>query len=524
MTILQWDAGGSSLGFWRAGMRQAAQRNGVRHLLILSNRSIFTLNNFIMLCRLTTYFLLLLSGTLVAQDEYVDLSFGEGGSTNLIYTNYYGPHPSTSFDSLGNIYLSFLNNSSDLQALLKIKPDGNIDSTFGINGALDSLRYYHFQKDNYIISRKGIGGSTIICAHDLNMNFLDRFVVPGNLDLINFRYDSAGYLIGHIRGGTMFKYKNGASLDSTFGNDGILEFNTIPGIENSSFYWDGYRDTDTDGNHILRIEFNNEVGNRNAMTAILDSIGQIKKTLFINDISPIHINLDKQYLSNDHIIISGYRNLVDYLLKTTTDGEPVTEFGVNGRIEYKNASDDVKNKEVFIGEFSNGQILSATEYNGVYENIFLMNQKGEYATEYGNDGYIDLITRFNVVRDIDIYNDEIYVVHRDSVVQSNFYLSRMKLGNVSTTGTELEAKTSSITLQPNPASSQILLHYTGQPVPDGRILIYDVRGQLVKSISRYIYSETEINIDISDLQEGTYFITLMQEGHIITHEQLIIGH
>lgn len=477
-----------------------------------------------MLLRVTTYILLLISSSLVAQDDYVDLDFGDNGSTKLIYTNASGSHPSTSFDSLGNIYVSFRSNSNAQRALLKIKPTGELDSTFGVNGIMDSLRNDHFQKDNFIISKKGIGGSTIIYAHDLTMNLLDKFIIPGIVDIINFRYDSSGYLVGHIRGGTMFKYKNGAGLDNTFGNDGIFEFNTIPRLENSSLYWDGYRDTDSEGNHILRIEFNNAVGNRNAMTAILDSLGQIKETIFIDDISPIHINLDQQHLSQDHIIISGYRNLADYLLKTTTDGELVTEFGNNGRIDFLNASEDVKNKEIFIGEFSNGQILSATKYINVYQNIFLMNQKGKYQTEYGDDAYIDLTSRFNVVRDIDIYNDEIYVVHRDSVVKSDFYLSKMNLDNISTTKKDIEAKTGQILLHPNPANNHTLLKYNGHPISNCSILIYDTGGQLVKSIRRHLSNETLTNIDTSDLAAGLYNINIVQEGHIIVSDQLVIVH
>ena len=110
-----------------------------------------------MLLRLTTFFLLLVSSSVVAQDDYVDLDFGDSGSTKLIYTKSSGSHPSTSFDSLGNIYVSFSSNSSAQRALIKVKPDGQLDSTFGINGLMDSLRNDHFQKDNFILSKKGKG-------------------------------------------------------------------------------------------------------------------------------------------------------------------------------------------------------------------------------------------------------------------------------------------------------------------------------------------------------------------------------
>ena len=97
-------------------------------------------NNAELLFYFLTTILIVTSSILQGQD-YVDIDFGDNGSTPLIYTEETGDiQPEvTSFDSLGNIYISFKSSSTAQIALVKVQPNGQLDSTFGQNGVLDSL-------------------------------------------------------------------------------------------------------------------------------------------------------------------------------------------------------------------------------------------------------------------------------------------------------------------------------------------------------------------------------------------------
>lgn len=455
--------------------------------------------------------------------DYIDRTFGNNGSTQLIYTISSGSHPSVSFDSLDNIYISFTSNSSAQKALVKVNPNGIRDSTFGVNGVMDSLSRVHFQKDNFIISYRSGSDNTpsIIQPHDLEMNRLDSFAVPGIVDLKNFRYDSSGYLIASIRGGTMFKYINGNELDTTFANKGILKYENISGLENSSIYIDGYRSTNFDENHIMRVEFYNSVNNRNAMAVILDKFGNLIRTIRIEDISDFHINLDEQYFINEHLFITGYRNLTDYITKVKLDGQVVDDFGAKGTIEYANTSNDVDIDELFIGEFSDGQLLTATRDFYIH-NIFLMDQEGQYNTNYGDNGYINLIDPLNVVREVILHKDEIYVVHRDSFTRSNFYITKLKLDNTNSTANSGLSKNSELKISPNPTSDIVRINYNEFILSNANILIHDIEGRFIQSKKINLGDKKFIDIDVSNLLSGIYIISLTSKGIPVSSQKLIV--
>lgn len=73
------------------------------------------------------------------------------------------------------------------------------------------------------------------------------------------------------------------------------------------------------------------------------------------------------------------------------------------------------------------------------------------------------------------------------------------------------AKIKELTFYPNPAKDNIVLKYsTKEPI---QIDIYNVLGMRVKSIT---HSSNESNIDISDLQNGVYFLRFKDDGRTIS--------
>lgn len=79
------------------------------------------------------------------------------------------------------------------------------------------------------------------------------------------------------------------------------------------------------------------------------------------------------------------------------------------------------------------------------------------------------------------------------------------------TATKEIAKSKELSFYPNPAKDNIVLKYGfKEPI---QIDIYNVLGLRVKSV---VHSSNESNIDISDLQNGVYFLRFKDDGRTIS--------
>ncbi len=73
------------------------------------------------------------------------------------------------------------------------------------------------------------------------------------------------------------------------------------------------------------------------------------------------------------------------------------------------------------------------------------------------------------------------------------------------------SKNKEISLYPNPAKDNLILKYTSKE--SLQVDIYNVLGLKIKSV---IYNNNDSNIDISDLQNGVYFIRFKDDGKVIS--------
>ncbi|MCX6186722.1 MAG: T9SS type A sorting domain-containing protein [Bacteroidetes bacterium] len=73
------------------------------------------------------------------------------------------------------------------------------------------------------------------------------------------------------------------------------------------------------------------------------------------------------------------------------------------------------------------------------------------------------------------------------------------------------AKSKEFSFYPNPAKDNLVLKYsTKEPI---QIDIYNILGLRVKTV---IYNNNELNIDITDLQNGVYFLRFKDDGKTIS--------
>ncbi len=77
-----------------------------------------------------------------------------------------------------------------------------------------------------------------------------------------------------------------------------------------------------------------------------------------------------------------------------------------------------------------------------------------------------------------------------------------------------------VSMYPNPANS-VLNISVSSGMPDATVKIFNVLGKVVKKAD---FSGTMISVPVDDLQNGIYFVRIMDNGKIINTEKLLIRH
>ena len=93
------------------------------------------------------------------------------------------------------------------------------------------------------------------------------------------------------------------------------------------------------------------------------------------------------------------------------------------------------------------------------------------------------------------------------------------VGTVSTNNT-IKQKENLLKISPNPANSQVILHWEGNENMEYPVQIYDMTGQLIREINM---NNPIKKIDVSSLDNGLYIFKLQTDKGIMT-EKLLIQH
>ncbi|MEO9257721.1 MAG: T9SS type A sorting domain-containing protein, partial [Crocinitomicaceae bacterium] len=110
------------------------------------------------------------------------------------------------------------------------------------------------------------------------------------------------------------------------------------------------------------------------------------------------------------------------------------------------------------------------------------------------------------------------------VNQDGFYFDDFQLffnaDSIDRTGIE-ENAILAFKMYPNPANNSVQIQFN-QNNNEGTLLITDFSGKLVKSVSLNDASQ-EMNVDLSDLSQGIYFINHKTEAAISECKKLVIA-
>ncbi|MBI9033798.1 MAG: T9SS type A sorting domain-containing protein [Bacteroidales bacterium] len=88
---------------------------------------------------------------------------------------------------------------------------------------------------------------------------------------------------------------------------------------------------------------------------------------------------------------------------------------------------------------------------------------------------------------------------------------------------EFEEVFTDLTIFPNPASDQLNIHLGTEEVGSVEISLFAMTGQLViKESQEVFYGKNAYHIDISDLNRGAYFVTILHQNKLASRTKILI--
>jgi len=475
-----------------------------------------------------------LTTAVFAQPGTLDATFGNGGIVSTQISTSYNFGNAMTIQADGKIVVVGQSRVSGKynMSIVRYNPDGTLDDTFDSDGMLiiEAATVNNFANKVMIQSDNKI----VIAGHSFNGSSADMVVVrlnpDGSIDntfgtngiaTIDFagandlaesatlQADGKILLGGHSADNfSVVRLKTDGSLDSTFGLNGLAKIIFATG---SSYIKDIIVQSD---GKILTAGFASGTGAFTFALARFKTDGSLDSTFGTNGMvyydfgSGDNFGLAVREKSDGKILIAGntfisspplvYKQAV---MQLNADGSKDNSFGTNGI-----ARAGIANEECYANGLAiqpDGKIILAG-YNtdGSTDDFILsrFNPDGSLDLTFGNNG---LAVKYQIGGEgkaIELLSDGKILVAGNTYTSSasNFALVRYN-GDNNTTG--IENNFESFVIMPNPASDNITIE-AGQ---GNKIIISDIAGKVVYSC---IAETALVNIDISSLPQGMYFVTL----------------
>jgi uncharacterized delta-60 repeat protein len=436
-------------------------------------------------------------------DGSLDSNFGIGGVVTTDFANSQDKAYCMAIQNDGKIVVAGYAYSvnSDKIALARYNSNGTLDSTFNTNGkvitAIGSVGDYAYgialQNDGKIVVT---GGTTAI----------------NNLDLLTLRYNTYGSLDTSFDGDGIV-VQNLSNNQNDLGNDVVIQTDgkiLVAGYANAGinsdfallrFNTDGSLDNSFDSDGILT---HGIVGtfNEYANALALQNDGKIVVTGNTN-------NSFYDFVVTRYNIDGSIDNSFD------TDGAAVIDFGTGtdfgNSVDIAVQSDD---KIISIGYQNNGTNLKFS--------LARFNTDGSLDVSFDTDGMVE--TSFAALSSESAYAVAIQADHKILVAGSS-YETQGKVGiarynnSIISSFKEDALSIKEVFISPNPANYQTTL-YLKLSLKNASINIYNSLGQVIASEENL--HGNRITLQLSHLQEGIYFVQLMQNDTRFTPQKLVI--
>ena len=466
----------------------------------------------------------------------------------------------------GRSYWGSGNNS--LNALSKLMPNGQIDSTFGINGrafiGFPSLNCYPLGlavesgtnkivqagqagvglTRDFMIARflsNGIPDSTFNgtgkALYPLSPN--DDNAIAVHITSNNKIYAVGSASIDNYYAMAVVRTKSNGQLDSTFGNGGkvFIAPNNLWSVANNSVLL-------PNGNLLIGGEtsFPNS-SNNSILLAMVKPDGSLDMSFGQSGIVRFSIGAGRDVVrgllqnSNGSIIVVGrtFNGSDDiFIMRLLENGKIDSTFGLNG-IRILNIPNSYENVNAIT--FQQGQILVAgyTTINGINEQKRLLlarfTQNGQIDSSFNRTGvfipFINITATFKYLTSeasgIAVQTDQKIVACGSYQQGTNSDMFAMRLiAPISNTTNVILAKTLAIIVSPNPFSETTTVHIeTEYPLSNLTFELYNVIGKHLRTEK---FTDNALLFERKDLPNGFYIFRILSDGKWIGSGKITVTH
>lgn len=390
------------------------------------------------------------------------------------------------------IVLDFSLNS---KKIYKILPNGTLDNTFGVNGALD------------------------IANIDNNISYVREMTLSKNNQiLIEVEYDNSSSTTDNA----VLRLNLDGTLDTTFGTNGISVFRINPNTEYGEYPLDLIEDNDNKITlTVVSNSFDQSVPSLNTKVNVvrLNQNGSLDTSFgglgYISieanqDVIPniIFKNNTNEYLINCYM----YTNNVatsGKTLKLNNNGEKVLSFGTDGF-----ANDITGGLNPIMTLQSDGKILKAGRKN----NHFWISRylaDGSLDTSFGTNGEIIETTGITSrTIDMNLFNNNDILITGDTFKESSIDLTHIKYTGITLGNLDFSLNENTMLVYPNPIENEATFEYSLTQTENLEIALVDINGKTIKTIesnTQKSAGDYKTNLNLENLNPGIYLLQISSQ-------------
>ena len=420
-----------------------------------------------------------------------DKSFGRNGKTIIDFGSYSEAYaiaiqPNGKIIAAGTIMQDF--------AVVRFKPNGNLDSSFGVNGKVttdfegkgDAVKFVAIQPDSKIL----VIGTAFDSGGEQSKFALARYNPNGTLDN---SFGKGGKVATTV---DIYKFDNGSAF--------ILQPNGK--IVAAGFSYDANTEYDFT---LIRYKSNGKVDS---------SFGTNGFTT--TDFNGFDLAMAIGVQQNGKMIVAGYSDFFNSVIdvaRYTKNGLLDSSFGTNGKVVTNIGGISDKAYSMAI-QPDNKIIIAGSSLNGSDNDFVLVRYKpnGNIDKDFGNNGIV--LTRFednDIARGVTLQpdgkivaagsSDSDLALARYNAVDALYHLNNE---NISTAKNINDGPVNAgINTYPNPVQSVLNIVFKNTGTLQITINIYNINGKLI--ISKDVQSTTQL--DLKQLTPGTYLIKINDE-------------
>lgn len=415
------------------------------------------------------------------EDGTIDYGFGNNGTFIVSLSGgLWESVGSMILQSDGKILLG--GGATDDLLLIRLKPNGELDSSFGNNG----IRITGFSGDEYITSLAVQADGKIVSAGI-------RQTPEDAIQIVRYHTDG--------------------SLDSSFGSNGEVYYSWTWGY----FHYPTANDVAVlpDGRIVVGATTKIDANGKYCFTVLrLLSDGSPDTSfnhtgLAYADVGSLLAYCKAMRVQPDgKILLSGYSDSIT-LVRFDTTGILDAGFGNGGKMKLPKSTGGTA-----LTLQPDGKILvnGDADINFI---VYRLNADGSRDMGFGLNGSINqqVLNKKNSANDIAVQADGKIIVSGSASDSTSNYTKPFLLRYLPNAASveELPENKRHFKIYPNPVKDRLIVSYMNNKEVIANISVYDIAGKKIASKIKQFYKNSFVTIDVSDLTTGIYFIYIAND-------------